>query len=112
MATRTITGEAHSHAEVRLLRHHSMLDGLNDGRTQPASLAGTGNDHDNVKNVRSWMSANRGKTWHALRVRNPGRAWSARVTNPASGWVSLRARVVDTRGNAVTTQITRAYAVD
>src|SRR4051794_4220958 len=38
-------------------------------------------------------------------------AWSTTIRNPASGYVSLRANVLDTHGNAATTKVLRAYAI-
>jgi hypothetical protein len=67
-------------------------------------------ERDAVKSVSMWMSADGGHAWHALHVRHVNGNRSATVTNPSSGYVTLRAKVVDVNGNAVTTTIWRAYA--
>jgi hypothetical protein len=66
---------------------------------------------DAVKRVRVWMSVNGGKTWHPVRVHNHNGKRSVTVTNPSSGYVSLRASVNDTHGDWSVTELGRAYAI-
>jgi len=67
--------------------------------------------HPDVRSIGAWASYDGGSTWHAVPVHRAAGHWSAVVPNPASGFVSLRARIVDADGNSATTQIIRAYAV-
>jgi hypothetical protein len=78
---------------------------------QPLRAPGQGT-HYAVKSVSVWMSADTGHTWHLVHVRHMSGKWAVTVTNPASGYVSLRGKVVDTFGNTATTTILRAYAVE
>lgn len=64
-----------------------------------------------VRSVSVWMSNGYGKPWHALHVRHSNGRWSTTVTNPHSGTVWLRAKVIDSHGNATITEVGRAYAV-
>lgn len=66
---------------------------------------------DAVKSVSAWMSTNGGHTWHAVTVRHVNGTWWTTITNPSSGFVSLRSRVLDIHGNEAATTIVRAYAV-
>lgn len=63
-----------------------------------------------ARSVHAWMSEDDGRTWHAVRVRHVHGRWSMTVTNPKAGYVSLRAKVIDSRGNAAVTEVVRAYA--
>jgi len=66
---------------------------------------------DSVSSVKVWASYDGGKTWHAAPVTHSGGKWAARVTNPASGAVSLRSTVTDPHGNTAETTVYRAYAI-
>jgi hypothetical protein len=66
---------------------------------------------DSVSSVKVWASYDGGKTWHAAAVTHSGGKWAARVTNPASGAVSLRSTVTDPHGNTAETTVYRAYAI-
>lgn len=93
------------------------LDGLNRARggsatTLPISVdavAGTGPVA--VKNLKVWASTDDGRTWKPLALTVKGRGWVARVTNPAQGFVSLKAAMTDKAGNAVDQTVIRAYAI-
>ncbi|HEX6469848.1 MAG TPA: S8 family serine peptidase [Streptosporangiaceae bacterium] len=52
-----------------------------------------------------------GKTWQTVPVAASGDGWLATVSNPASGFVSLRASAADGAGDSVVQTIIRAYAV-
>lgn len=90
------------------------LSMANRARTKTTTVAlkllRPGTDRD-VKTVSVWMSTNSGRSWHTVRVRHLNGKWWVTITNPAAGYVSLRAKVLDTHGNAATSQITRAYAI-
>ena len=77
---------------------------------QPLRAHGQGS-HYAVKSVTVWMSTNSGHSWHLVHVRHVNGTWAVTVANPASGYVSLRGKVVDTFGNTATTTILRAYAI-
>jgi hypothetical protein len=66
---------------------------------------------DTAKTVQAWYSTNDGKTWHALHVTHTSTGWSTAVPNPASGSISLTAKVTDAAGNSAKTTVNRAYAV-
>ena len=78
---------------------------------KPLRSRGPGPDQDVVKNVRLWMSTDSGHTWQVVPVRHVSGGWSATLTNPSAGFVSLRATVRDALGATATTQVIRAYAV-
>ncbi|MEI8412766.1 MULTISPECIES: S8 family peptidase [unclassified Kribbella] len=52
-----------------------------------------------------------GQTWRTLPVRRTGSGWIATADQPGGGFVSLRARAVDSAGNEVEQTIQRAYEV-
>ncbi|GIJ29614.1 hypothetical protein Vqi01_47760 [Micromonospora qiuiae] len=64
-----------------------------------------------VKTVTAKASFDGGKTWRSVKVKKVGGVWTAQVTNPSSGAVSLRARVTDTTGGYTDVTIIRAYAI-
>ncbi|NUR49052.1 MAG: hypothetical protein HOV71_13035 [Hamadaea sp.] len=64
-----------------------------------------------VKTVTAWASSDDGTTWRAVPVTVSGGRWSLSVSNPASGYVSLRAQVAGGAGNIGTTTIYRAYGI-
>ncbi|GAA0562637.1 hypothetical protein GCM10010172_52340 [Paractinoplanes ferrugineus] len=63
-----------------------------------------------VKTVTAQMSTN-GTTWRSVPVRRTGGSWTAVVSNPSSGAVSLRARETNTDGSYTEVTIFRAYAI-
>ncbi|QMU79504.1 hypothetical protein GXW83_31185 [Streptacidiphilus sp. PB12-B1b] len=67
--------------------------------------------NDPVKSVLSWYSTDGGKSWHALAVKRSGSAYTVAVPDPASGAVSLRSEVVDTKGDTSTETVYRAYTI-
>jgi subtilisin family serine protease len=65
-----------------------------------------------VTNPTIEYSIDDGKTWQKATIASNGAGkWNAAVTNPASGFVSLRASATDSAGNTSTETIIRAYAV-
>ncbi|MEV6237845.1 S8 family serine peptidase [Lentzea sp. NPDC051838] len=62
----------------------------------------------------TWVEVSRddGQTWQRVPVLRKNGTWSAIVQNPASGFVSLRAKAADQDGNTVTQTIIRAYQVN
>jgi hypothetical protein len=66
---------------------------------------------DSVTKLQVWASADDGKTWQALPVHHSPSGWTVTVTNPASGFVALRAEVTGSHGDASTETVYRAYAV-
>jgi hypothetical protein len=56
-------------------------------------------------------STDDGATWNKVPLTRSKTGWTAKVTAPASGYVSLRATVTDGAGNSADQTITRAYAV-
>ncbi len=64
-----------------------------------------------LKPVKVLMSVDDGLTWTAVSVTKSGKYWLAKVPNPLSGYVSLRAVVADVKGNSTTETIIRAYEV-
>jgi hypothetical protein len=63
------------------------------------------------RTVRVFASFNDGATWHPLTISRTGGSWLAVVHDPASGYVALRSVVTDTKGDATTETIYRAYAI-
>lgn len=56
-------------------------------------------------------SVNGGRSWRQLQVtRKPG-YWAVTISDPAGGYVSLRARVTDVKGDSTVETIYRAYGV-
>ncbi|SEG36837.1 hypothetical protein SAMN05444920_102739 [Nonomuraea solani] len=71
-----------------------------------------GSDKAGVRSVRLEMSTDDGAHWQRVPVVRAGSGWTSVLPNPGTaGFVSLRAKVTDTRGAGVTQTITRAYAV-
>jgi hypothetical protein len=64
-----------------------------------------------LKSVRLQVSGDGGLTWGAVRVTRRGRAWIARITDPANGQVSLRSTVTDVHGDSTTETIYQAYGI-
>lgn len=50
-----------------------------------------------------------GATWQQAAVRKAGSGWTATITHPASGFVSVRSTAMDAKGNGVTQTTVRAY---
>ncbi|WP_214415301.1 S8 family serine peptidase [Sphaerisporangium fuscum] len=57
------------------------------------------------------VSTDDGVTWRAVPLVGAGKSWTALVTNPHAGYVSLRATADDRSGAGVVQTITRAWAV-
>lgn len=64
-----------------------------------------------AKQLSVWTSADDGRTWQQVSVRRTLAGWRVDVRTPPSGYVSLRARAVDTAGNRVEQTILRAFGV-
>jgi len=64
-----------------------------------------------LKSVRVQASFNAGLTWQTLTASPHGSYWLTSVSDPASGYVSLRSIVTDTHGDRTTETIIRAYVV-
>ena len=64
-----------------------------------------------VKTMTAWASYDNGATWKKTTLKKSGSKWVATVKNPASGYVTLRAKVVDTVGNSSDITIYRAYRI-
>ncbi|MEO3872621.1 S8 family serine peptidase [Nonomuraea sp. B12E4] len=96
-------------------------EGLDDSnRAKPGSTTrlplwverNPGSTKAKAKSIRLEMSADDGATWRGIPVTRTSSGWTAMLANPrTAGFVSLRAVVTDTAGNAATQTITRAYAV-
>ncbi|MEU4215233.1 S8 family serine peptidase [Actinoplanes sp. NPDC026623] len=57
------------------------------------------------------FSTDGGRTWHKAPVRGAGDRRTVRVTNPRTGFVSLRAKATDVMGNTAEVTVLRAYQV-
>ncbi|MGA3564643.1 hypothetical protein [Melissospora conviva] len=64
-----------------------------------------------VKTVTAWASYDNGKTWKKVGVKKSGSKWVVTVKNPASGYVTLRTKVTDTKGNSSDVTVYRAYRI-
>ncbi|MFX0592833.1 hypothetical protein [Melissospora conviva] len=64
-----------------------------------------------VKTMTAWASYDNGNTWKKVGVTKSGSKWIAKVKNPGSGYVTLRAKVVDAKGNSSDITIYRAYKI-
>ena len=64
-----------------------------------------------VRSLTVAVSVDDGSTWRQIPLARQGEGWVATVRNPASGFVSLRARASDSAGNTVQQTIIRANAV-
>jgi hypothetical protein len=73
--------------------------------------SGNPSPHYALRTVRVLASFNDGITWHQLSVSDKGGSWTAVVHDPASGYVTLRSVVADSRGDRTTQTIYRAYAI-
>ncbi|WP_460793057.1 hypothetical protein, partial [Micromonospora sonneratiae] len=63
-----------------------------------------------VRSLTVEVSYDDGTTWQKAKVRSTGRGWVAGVKHPGQpGYVSLRAKAVDSAGNTVTQSVVRAY---
>ncbi|MGA3527016.1 hypothetical protein [Melissospora conviva] len=64
-----------------------------------------------VKSVIAYVSVDHGKTWKKATLSKSGGKWVTSVKNPGSGYVSLRTKVTDTKGNSSETIVYRAYRI-
>ena len=63
-----------------------------------------------VRSLTVEVSYDDGKTWQKAKLRSAGKGWVATVRHPGQpGYVSLRAKAVDSAGNTVTQSVIRAY---
>ncbi|WP_376771488.1 S8 family serine peptidase [Micromonospora polyrhachis] len=63
-----------------------------------------------VRSLTVEVSYDDGKTWQKAKLRSADRGWVATVRHPGQpGYVSLRAKAVDSTGNTVTQSVIRAY---
>ncbi|MFG3441914.1 S8 family serine peptidase [Nonomuraea sp. NPDC047897] len=64
-----------------------------------------------VRSLTLEASFDDGASWNRVRLTRSHHGWTAQLTNPAAGFVSLRATAVDGAGDRVTQTVTRAYAI-
>ncbi|MEV6281206.1 S8 family serine peptidase [Kribbella sp. NPDC051770] len=64
-----------------------------------------------VVSVAVQASYDDGRSWVNAAVRRTARGWTASLTQPSSGFVSLRTVAIDAAGNKVDQRVTRAYAL-
>ncbi|GAA0935736.1 S8 family serine peptidase [Nonomuraea longicatena] len=64
-----------------------------------------------VKSLHLEISTDAGATWRNTPVKATPHGWIARVANPQTGSVSLRAQATDTNGDSVTQTIRDAYVI-
>ncbi|GGP75390.1 S8 family serine peptidase [Saccharothrix coeruleofusca] len=64
-----------------------------------------------AESVELEVSFDDGGTWAPVPLSRDGERWTATVTNPDSGFASLRAKAADTEGNAVEQTVIRAYRI-
>ena len=64
-----------------------------------------------IKSATLESSVDDGATWKPLPVSGAGSRWCASITNPRSGYVSLRASVLDSAGDSHRTTIIHAYKI-
>ncbi|MFC7550803.1 S8 family serine peptidase [Plantactinospora sp. GCM10030261] len=77
----------------------------------PAHVERQGTDEVAVASFAVDVSYDDGTTWRPAAVARDGDRWTVRVTNPAKGYASLRARATDTDGNTVEQTVLRAYQI-
>ncbi|WP_043622163.1 S8 family peptidase [Nonomuraea candida] len=71
-----------------------------------------GAEQSAIKDVSLEVSYDDGATWKGVRLRDKGkRAYEATLGRAPSGFVSLRVNASDVRGNTVSQEVIRAYAV-
>ena len=71
-----------------------------------ASSAATSN-----RTLTAQFSVDDGKTWQPAIVTGSGDKRIMQLTNPATGFVSLRVNATDTAGNPTAVTVIRAYAI-
>jgi len=64
-----------------------------------------------VRTVTAQVLYDNGKTWKKTTLKKSGSKWVATVKNPGSGYVTVRAKAVDTKGNSSEVTIYRAYRI-
>ena len=64
-----------------------------------------------VRTVTAQVSYDNGKTWKNVTVKKSDGKWFVAVKNPKAGYVTLRAKVTDTKGNASQITVYRAYRI-
>ncbi|MFG3421759.1 S8 family serine peptidase [Micromonospora sp. NPDC048063] len=90
--------------------HNTQLGGVT-GHFRLTVVPQTGASVGAVKTVEVRASYDDGATWHDTTVHPQGDGFHVGVRNPGSGFVSLRIKAQDDRGNAVEQTLIRAYAV-
>ncbi|MFB9909575.1 S8 family serine peptidase [Allokutzneria oryzae] len=98
------------------IRYDLVLDAANRAKPGEYSFGvsapyQSGTTGSGAKAVTVQVSTDDGATWAAAPVLPSGKGWTAKVTNPANGFVSLRATAVDAAGSSVTETLVRAYRV-
>ncbi|MEV4658782.1 S8 family serine peptidase [Micromonospora sp. NPDC049301] len=79
--------------------------------TFPAYVERQGADGVTVASFTVDVSYDDGGTWQPATVTRAGDHWAVSVTNPGTGYASLRARAADTDGNTVEQTSLRAYQI-
>jgi subtilisin family serine protease len=114
------SGHTTSRQALPLLAVRYAVPGLGDGNRGAAGgtvnlpvhvVRPPGAPQASITSLTVQVSADDGKTWQTAPVSPSGDGWVATVTNPAAGFVSLKASATDSGGNSVTQTIERAYAV-
>jgi len=95
--TNTATPGSTTRVELTVRRQHSGYD-------VPLTRS-------TVKSVVAYVSVDHGKTWKKATLSKSGGKWVTSVKNPGSGYVSLRTKVTDTKGNSSETIVYRAYRI-
>ncbi len=99
---------------LMVLQFAPSLDNHNAARPGPFLIPISvqrqpGSEPATVKSVVVEFSTDGGKTWRSAPVTRSSSGWLARVSNPASGSVSLRSTAVDSLGGKVEQTIANAY---
>ncbi|HEY1621697.1 MAG TPA: hypothetical protein VGG25_29020 [Streptosporangiaceae bacterium] len=64
-----------------------------------------------LRSVEVQESGSGGKTWHRLRLTRGGSGWQGVITDPASGFVSLRSTVKNVKGDSTVETVYHAYGI-
>jgi hypothetical protein len=64
-----------------------------------------------LRTVEVQESGNGGKTWHRLHLTRSGGGWQGVITDPASGFVSLRSTVTNVKGDSTVETVYHAYGI-
>lgn len=118
-ATWTFHSQRGGASAVPLLFAHITggFDGLNQAPAGPFRLDVTvdrqagSTSAATIAGVTMESSVDDGRTWQPVTVRGSGGSWSATVTNPRTGYVSLRTGVRDSAGESQQVTIIHAYKI-